>query len=333
MTDHYDDPSAGKLSSMELNPKAAGDRRLSSFVDPQEYECKPEGSVNSLMCKLKSLRWKCRDFLGEMTGTFILIMFGCGVCAQEKMYNIDYTTGSVGGDLFAIHTGWFLGVTLGIYVCGGVTGAHLNPAVTITLAMWRGFPWKKVPVYIVAQMVGAFLGAACVYWNYRDVIENYTDQFPDLKVPNAAGIFTTFPGAYKQKNANGMYETVTLGNWPSFLDEFFGTMLLMLIIFAVNDQNNLPPGSNLAPIIVGWIVWAIGIAFGIQTGYAINPARDLAPRFFAYLVGMGGDVWNYGEDYAWIPVVGPIVGGVVGGLVYDIFIVTDKPPSVDDDEE
>ena len=358
----YDNPSSyensdkfQKSSAQLTSSVRVEDRRLSSFVDESDMTCSPDGNVNGFMCKLKAARWHCREFLGEMLGTWVLIMFGNGVCAQEFLYqqptNVSFvavknalangdtldvsncdavsstgqclmaTNNPSNPNLFAIHTGWFLGVTLGIYICGGVTGAHLNPAVTITLAFWRKFSWKKVPVYIAAQLVGAFLAAACVFWVYRDAFDAHGKT-----VPATAGVFATYPAGH----AGNVATASAISNWPSFVDEFFGTFLLLLIIFAVNDQNNLPPGSNLAPIIVGWIVWAIGVAFGIQTGYAINPARDFGPRLFSYFAGWGTEVFSYGDYYFWIPIVAPVVGGVFGGLVYDIFIVTDKPSNVDE---
>eukprot|EP00126_Sphaerothecum_destruens_P010238 Sdes_comp20698_c0_seq1m16297 len=210
------------------------------------------------------------------------------------------------------------GITLGIYVCGGITGAHLNPAVTIALAMFRGFPWKKVPTFIFAQTLGAFIAAACVYWNYKEAFNTFHTSHPNLGiVPSTGGVFCTYPAI--------LPDGTIIGTWPSFVDEFLASVLLIFVIFAINDQNNLPPGSNMAPLMIGLLVLAIGLAFGIQTGYAINPARDFGPRLFSYAAGWGEEVWTYGNNYWWIPVVAPIVGAVVGGGLYDFFLLSHSP--------
>jgi glycerol uptake facilitator protein len=221
------------------------------------------------------------------------------------------------GDWLLICWGWGLAVALGVYVAGGVTGAHLNPAVTVANALRRDFPWKKVLPYSAAQVVGAFAGAAIVYLNYHGAIDSYNTAHHIADRASADGattfsIFGTTPAPY-------------FHNWfGPFLDEVIGTALLICVLFALTDDRNQPPKANLAPFIVGLVVVAIGISFGANSGYAINPARDLGPRLLAGIAGWGSNAvpGDYGDIsfYMWIPIVGPLVGAVIGALVYDFFI-------------
>jgi glycerol uptake facilitator protein len=205
---------------------------------------------------------------------------------------------------------------LGIYVAGGISGAHINPAVTIALAIRRSFPWAKVPHYILAQVAGAFTAAAVVYLNYKDAIKGYEHATGAVRGETSSiasySIFATFPA--------GVFHNPV----GPFIDELIGTALLVGIVFAVIDNLNLPPKGNLAPFIIGLIVAGIGMSYGANTGYAINPARDFGPRLLAWAAGWGDIAMpgNYGnvDWYFWIPIVAPIVGGIIGAFVYDFFI-------------
>jgi glycerol uptake facilitator protein len=221
------------------------------------------------------------------------------------------------GDWLLICWGWGLAVTLGVYVAGGVTGAHLNPAVTFANALRRGFPWSKVLPYSAAQLLGAFAGAAIVYLNYHGAIDSYNSVHHIADRGSADGattfsIFGTTPAPY-------------FHSWfGPFLDEVIGTGLLICVLFALTDERNQPPKANVAPFIVGLVVVAIGISFGANSGYAINPARDLGPRLLAGLAGWGQNAipGDYGDIsfYMWIPLVGPLVGAAIGAVVYDLLI-------------
>jgi glycerol uptake facilitator protein len=221
------------------------------------------------------------------------------------------------GDWLLICWGWGLAVTLGVYVAGGVTGAHLNPAVTVANAWRRDFPWSKVLPYSAAQIVGAFVGAAIVYLNYHGAIDSYNTAHHIADRASADGattfsIFGTTPAPY-------------FHNWfGPFLDEVIGTALLICVLFALTDERNQPPKANIAPFVVGLVVVAIGISFGANSGYAINPARDLGPRLLAGLAGWGSNAvpGDYGDIsfYMWIPIVGPLIGALVGAIVYDKLI-------------
>jgi glycerol uptake facilitator protein len=255
----------------------------------------------------------------EFLGTFVLIMFGDAVVAtcvaglsQSGRAGLAFGT----ADWILISFGWGLAVTFGVYVAGGLSGAHLNPAVTFAQALRRGFPWRKVPTYVVAQVFGAFVAAAVVYFNYRFAIGSFEHvEHITRGTSDSIGtysIFATFPAAY-------------FTSWfGPFMDQVIGTALLVACIFAVIDEYNAPAKANLAPFIIGLIVVAIGMSFGVNAGYAINPARDLGPRLFAWAQGWGkiaipGDYGNV-NTYFWIPIVGPLLGAAIGAFVYDLLI-------------
>jgi glycerol uptake facilitator protein len=255
----------------------------------------------------------------EFLGTFVLIAFGDGIVAtcvaglsQSGRGELAFNS----GDWILITFAWGFAVMLGVYIAGGISGAHLNPAVTFAQALRRGFPWKKVPTYVAAQVFGAFVAAAVVYFNYRFAIGSFEHvEHITRGSSNSVGtysIFATFPAEY-------------FTSWfGPFMDQVIGTGLLVACIFAVIDEYNAPAKSNLAPFIIGLIVVVIGMSFGVNAGYAINPARDLGPRLFAWAQGWGkiaipGDYGNV-NTYFWIPIVGPLVGAAVGAFVYDLLI-------------
>ncbi|WP_033342647.1 MIP/aquaporin family protein [Catenuloplanes japonicus] len=239
------------------------------------------------------------ELAAEFAGTLILILFGCGVVAQVAAGGI--------GDHDSIAWAWGLGVTLGVYVAGRISGAHLNPAVTVALAVFKGFPWRKVGPYSLAQLLGAFVAALIVRWNYSEVLNAFD---PGLTI-KSQGVFSTLPG-------NG---GLPVGEWGAFRDQVIGTAILLFLILAVTDVANTPPAANLAPFVVGLIVVAIGMAWGTDAGYAINPARDLGPRLASFFTGYEGAFRDQtGYLYFWIPIVGPLIGGVLGAGLYQTLI-------------
>lgn len=241
------------------------------------------------------------ELVAEFLGTLVLILFGNGVVAMVMLFGGGVPGEVVKGGFTNITIAWGLGVTMGIYVAGKISGAHLNPAVTIALAAYRGFPWRKVIPYSIVQIAGAFVGAALVFWNYHPAFLK-----ADPQLDHTAGVFTTFP-AFPDLVSAGL------------LDQTIGTALLLLLIFAITDERNQPP-ANLAPILIGLVVVAIGMAFGGMHGYAINPARDFGPRLFTVVAGFKNNGLTDGGNVFWVPIVGPIVGGLIGGLVYDFGI-------------
>jgi glycerol uptake facilitator protein len=242
------------------------------------------------------------ELVAEFLGTFVLIAFGTGVVAMVVLFPAKNPGELIHGGYTNITLGWGLGVTMGIYVAGKISGAHLNPAVTLALAVFRGFPWKKVLPYSIAQTAGAFVAAALVYWNYLPAFRQM-----DPQLERTAGVFTTFPA----------FPTVLQAG---FLDQVIGTALLLLMILAITDEFNAPPGANLAPLMIGLVVVAIGMSFGGMHGYPINPARDLGPRLFTALAGFRNNGLTDGARVWWVPVVAPLLGGLVGTALYDLGI-------------
>jgi MIP family channel proteins len=253
-------------------------------------------------------RGTAREAAAEFLGTFTLIVFGVGVVAQVVLSK------QTAGTYLSINLAWGLAVMMGVYVAGGVSGAHLNPAVTLSLAVHRGFPWRKVPLFVLAQVAGAFIAAAVVYLTYREAFFDFDQGVRQVTGPQATGgIFSTYPQAF-------------LSTFGGFIDQVVGTALLMLGIFAISDPRNSPPPSYFAPLAVGLLVVLVGATFGFNAGYAINPARDFGPRLFTAVGGWGLDVFRAGNAWWWVPIVAPCVGGVIGGYVYDFFITKHHPP-------
>ena len=239
-----------------------------------------------------------QEFMAELLGTMVLILFGCGVVAMVVLFQSTdpVIPGQVvNGGYTNITLGWGFAVLMGIFIAGTISGAHLNPAVTIALALTGRFPWAKAPHYIAGQFVGAFLGAAIVFAVYHAKWLGF-----DPQLDNTTGIFSTFPAVP--------------GFWPGFIDQVVGTALLMGLILAIGDKLNNAAGSAWGALAVAFVVMAIGISFGGMHGYAINPARDLGPLVAGFRnTGFENGVWV-------VPVIGPIVGAIVGALIYDTFI-------------
>ena len=245
-----------------------------------------------------------QSFLAELIGTMMLVLLGDGVVANVVL---NKTKGQNSGWI-VITMGWGVAVTIAVYAVGRISGAHLNPAVTIALATIGSFSWAQVPGYIAAQMIGAFLGAVLVWLAYLPHWRETPD--PGAKL----GIFCTGP-AIRSTGAN-------------LITEIIGTAVLMFGILAIaaNAQTLARPGDvdlsvvfsrGLQPLLVGVLVLGIGLSLGGPTGYAINPARDLGPRLAHAILpipGKGSSDWGY----AWIPVVGPIIGGIAGAGLYSI---------------
>lgn len=241
------------------------------------------------------------ELIAEFLGTFVLILLGTGVVAMVVLFPSQNPGEIIHGGYTNITLGWGLAVTMGIYVAGKISGAHLNPAVTLSLAVFRGFPWRKVLPYSVAQTAGAFVAAALVYQNYLPAFHQV-----DPQLEKTAGVFTTFPAFPALLQAG-------------FLDQVIGTGLLLFLIFAITDEYNSPPG-NLAPLLIGLVVVAIGVSFGGMHGYAINPARDFGPRLFTVVAGFRNNGITDGSRIWWVPVVAPLLGGLAGAALYDFGI-------------
>ncbi|TFJ93334.1 MIP/aquaporin family protein [Lentibacillus salicampi] len=233
------------------------------------------------------------EFLAELIGTMVLIILGGGVVAGVVLKK----TKSEGTGWVMITIGWGLGVTMGVYAAGVVTDAHINPAVTLGFAAAGEFPWAKVPMYISAQVIGAFIGAVIVFFNYLPHWKETDDQVAQRDV------FSTTPAI--------------LSPFSNLVSEMIGTFVLLLGLMFIG-ANEFSEGLN--PVVVGLLIVAIGMSLGGTTGYAINPARDLGPRIAHALLPIprkGGSGWGY----SWIPIVGPILGGVYGAVFYNAFFL------------
>lgn len=243
-----------------------------------------------------------KEFLAEIVGTMLLVILGDGVVANVVL---NKTKGQNAGWI-VITTGWGLAVAMAVYSVGRISGAHLNPAVTVGLASIESISWGKVPVYIAAQMIGAFIGAVFVWLAYLPHWKETLD--PQTKL----AVFATGP-AIRNTAAN-------------LVCEIIGTAVLLFGVLAIGDNVltireasdidlSAVFSTGIAPLLVGFLVWAIGLSLGGPTGYAINPARDLGPRIAYFILpipGKGPADWAY----SWIPIVGPLIGGVVGALMY-----------------
>jgi len=229
-------------------------------------------------------------FIGEFVGTMVLVLLGDGVVANVSLAK---SKGQNSGWI-VIATGWGLAVTMAVYIAGWASGAHINPAVTLGLVVAKQVAAEQVPIYLAGQFLGGFLGAVLVWLAYLPHWSQTDDA--DAKL----GVFCTIPAIRHP-----------VGN---FLCEAIGTAMLLIGVLGIADKNNGLAGG-IGPLAVGSLVFAIGLSLGGPTGYAINPARDLAPRLAHALLPIPGKR-DADWSYAWIPVVGPIVGGVIGALVY-----------------
>jgi glycerol uptake facilitator protein len=249
------------------------------------------------------------ELAAEFIGTMIILLFGSGVCAMVVLFASGTPGEVVNGGYTNITFGWALGVLFGVYATARISGAHLNPAVTLALAVYRGFPWSKVLPYAISQTLGAFSGAAVVFFNYREAFRTF-----DPGLENTAGIFTTFP-AFPHVLSAG------------FFDQVLGTALLLFLVFAVTDDRNTALPPHFAPVAVALIVLAIGVSFGKLHGYAINPARDFGPRVFTFLAGFKNTGFNSGAALWLVPIAGPLAGALVGAGLYDLTIRPFLPKS------
>jgi MIP family channel proteins len=255
--------------------------------------------------------------IGEFLGTALLVLLGDGVVASVVLLDKQ-------ADWIVITTGWALAVTLAVYVSARLSGGHLNPAVTLALAVRREVPWSRLLPYWGAQMVGALVGALLVYAHYAAAFAAFEQKHAihrgaliagKLAGPGAggAGVFATYPAF------DGL-----AGN---LFSEFLGTAVLLFGVCAISDRRNSAPAASIQPILVGAIIWAIGLSLGGLTGYAINPARDFGPRVASALLGWGSAVFHSHGGYFLVPLLAPLAGGIAGALLYDQAIGRQLPPA------
>ncbi len=257
-----------------------------------------------------------KKFLGELISeciaVIIIVLMGDSSAAMFFLYDPSpYKTAYWGLCIV-----WGLSVTTAIYVTGAVSGTHANPAVTLSLAIFRGFSWRKVPLYMVAQIAGGVIGAAGVYALFAPVIDHFAavHHMDRLHDGAAAGVFFTHPGDF-------------VTPMHSFVVQIILTGLLLLGIFAITcEYNTMAPQANSSALMIGLLVAGIGASAGFLDGWAINPARDFGPRLFCYVAGWGGSALPSPGNYWWVPIAGPLVGGVAGAGIYQALIRPFMPP-------
>ncbi|KAM6965739.1 aquaporin-3a [Aplochiton taeniatus] len=246
-----------------------------------------------------------RQALAECLGTLILVMFGCGAVAQLVL------SGGSHGMFLTVNFAFGFAATLGLLVCGQVSGGHLNPCVTFALCLLGREPWRKFPMYFLFQTVGAFLGAGIIFGLYYDALYDYSgDETVTLIVygENAtAGIFATYPGKH-----------LTIVN--GFFDQLIGTAALIVCILAIVDPHNNPIPQGLEAFTVGFVVLVIGLSMGFNSGYAVNPARDFGPRLFTALAGWGIEVFTVRQCWFLVPIFVPFLGTLIGVWVYQLMV-------------
>ena len=254
--------------------------------------------------------------IGEFVGTALLIVLGDGVVAADVLLN-------KASDKMMVTTAWGLAVAMGVYVCGRLSGGHINPAVTLALAARGDFPRSRVLPYWAAQVLGAFVGALIIYADYAEAFRAFERNEHLVRGTMDAGklIGTGAGGA-------GVFATYPAfdSTWRNVLSEFLGTAVLLLGVRALTDKRNAGPGGYMEPLALGALVWAIGLSLGGLTGYAINPARDFGPRLASALLGWGPAVFQSHGYYFWVPILVPLAGGLAGSTLYDLAIRPHLPP-------
>jgi len=252
-------------------------------------------STMKALFRIKSEFW--RIALAEFAGTFLLMAFGDGSVAQSVLSN-----GSK-GDFFSINWGYGIAVMMGVYATFGVSGGHLNPAVTVAMAVAGKLDYKKIPAYLIGQYLGAFAGATAVFAIYYEKIIGADAQLTMA----TAGIFSTYPSA-------------DISQVTGFFDQILGTGLLLFCVRGITDDKNAKVLPSLQPFLIGLIVVNIGIAFGFNCGYAINPARDLSPRLLTLMIGYGTETFSAHNFWFYVPVLATHIGAIIGCLLYDVLL-------------
>jgi glycerol uptake facilitator protein len=263
------------------------------------------------MARMSASRRLAGEMIAEAIAMFIIIGMGDSAACMYTLYDPSPYKQAYWGVCIA----WGLAVTIAIYVTGGVSGAHANPAVSLAMAMFRGFSWRKVLPYSLAQIVGAFAGAAVVYLMFQPVIDNFNavNHLTRAGDGGAAGVFFTHPG-------------LVITPLHALMDQVVLTAFLMIGIFAVTEERNvLAPQGNSGALIIGLLVAMIGASAGYLEAWALNPARDFGPRLFAYVMGWGAQAFPSPSNYWWVPIMGPLIGGVVGAAAHHYLILPYLP--------
>ncbi|EGZ09107.1 hypothetical protein PHYSODRAFT_524365 [Phytophthora sojae] len=242
-----------------------------------------------------------RECFAEFLGTFVMIVFGMGVNNQVT------NSQDANGTWLSINMCWGIGVLIGVYCSEGISGANLNTAVTLAHCVYGRLPWWKAPGYMLSQLLGAFCGAFVIY----------VMQYQNLNVID--------PQRETTQSSFATYPRDNISNYTAFYTEFVGTAMLVLSIYAITDKRNRAAGPVGAPFAFALMIMALGMAFGMNTGYAVNPARDLGPRLFTAIAGWGSKVFTLRHYYFWIPIVADSLGGVCGAGLYRLLVEIHHP--------
>ncbi|KAK6759731.1 hypothetical protein RB195_021351 [Necator americanus] len=240
-----------------------------------------------------------RELLAETIGTFFLLLIGTAANVQAAA--------SDGGNMTSCHIAWGIGFMFAVYLAASVSGAHLNPAISLAQCVLGNIPTWKVFLFSFAQIIGAYLGTAVSYFGHHDDLWKLDGGIRRVTGSQAtAGLFTTFPSPQ-------------MSTWGSLLDQIIGTAILAGLVCLITDKRHkIPPG--FVPPLAGAIMSMVAMTFGANGGFAINPARDLGPRLFTLCAGYGWEVFSANEFYFWIPIVGPIIGAIIGAFLYKLFV-------------
>ncbi|KAJ1668924.1 glycerol channel [Coemansia sp. RSA 1813] len=252
-------------------------------------------------------------YFAEFIGTAVFVLIGCGS-------NLTYTvmTSNAESAWLGAAFGWGIGLMLGVFVAGGVSGAMLNPAVALSFAGYRGLPWIQVPFYFFAEFAGAFVGALLAYACFAHSLDPFD------------GYHRQISGTFGSAGSFGNFARPFIGNGAAFLSEAVGTGLLVIGVFAITDASNFPARS-CTPIAIGLLLTGLALSIGYPTGYSFNPARDLGPRCAA-AIWYGAGVFTAHGSYTWVPVAAPLAGGIVGATLYELFIVSRRAAVVEEDD-
>ncbi|KAJ9050793.1 Aquaporin-9 [Entomophthora muscae] len=267
-----------------------------NILDLDQCESKPLPSL------AKPFLFGVREYLAEFVGTLLLVLFGDGAVAQTTI-----NPAAAGSGYLSINLGFAFGLTCAIFVAGPISGAHLNPAVTLAQVLVRKFPLKKVIGYMLAQVLGAFAASALVYliyWPAFSALDGGVRQVTGSEA--TAGIFATYP------NPNAP-------NFNSFITESIITAVFILCILAITDPRSKTP-FHVGALAIGLTIGVVGLSLGVMTGYALNPARDFGPRLFTAVAGWGVETFTASDYYFWVPILGPFLGGALAALLYSPFV-------------
>jgi len=312
-----DEKGAGRTRADKTQERTAAAERRSSFGSDSSCSSSSSSSSDDNDSDFPNpwarFRHSMREPFAEFLGTMLLILFGTGVSLQVFLSSDPNVVSSQRGQYLSISFGWGIGVAMGVWVAGGISGGHINPAVTFSLAIFRGFPWRKVPGYVLAQILGSMTAAGINYGLYRRAISIY-EGGPNIRTVNGAtataSLFATYPLEYVS-DAN------------AFFQEFVDSTVLLMVVLAISDSNNASPPDGLNPLVLFLLITGIGAALGMQTAYCINPARDLGPRLVTWFAGYGREVWNFRNNYwVWTPVLATMSGALFGSFLYDLLIYT-----------